>query len=147
MLTIRLARVGKRNKAQFKIVLQERTIAPGGRHAEILGSYDPHQKVALLKEERIKYWVGKGAYVSDTAHNLFVSKGIISGKKRAVKIPAKKVEETKPEEKSAESVKKEEGTKEGTGEGTPASTPEAAKTEEKPKEEAKKEASKKEEKK
>lgn len=114
MLTIRLARVGKRNKAQFKIVLQEATVAPGGRHVAVLGSYDPHQKIVALKEERIKYWLGQGAKTSDTVHNLLVSKGIITGEKRKVKIP-KKAEETKAEtsEKKEEMAdKKEEKTEE-----------------------------------
>lgn len=97
MLTIRFARVGKKNKAQFKIMLQEQSFAPGGRHVEILGSYDPHKKIAVFKEERIKYWLSKGAKASDTVHNLLVSKNVISDKKKAVKIP-KKNEETKPEE-------------------------------------------------
>jgi small subunit ribosomal protein S16 len=95
MLTIRLARVGKKNKAQFQIVLQEHTVAPGGKHVEVLGSYDPHSKKEVLKAERIKYWVSQGAQVSDTAYNLFVSKGVLEGEKRKVKLPAKKVEETK----------------------------------------------------
>ena len=107
MLTIRFARMGKKNKAQFKIMLQEKTVAPGGRHVEILGSYDPHQKTAVLKEERIKYWVEKGAAVSDSAYNLFVSKGVLEGKKRGVKLPTKKVEEATAEEVKTE-VKKEE---------------------------------------
>lgn len=116
MLAIRFARVGKKNKAQYKIVLQEKAVAPGGRHVEILGSYDPHLKVAVLKEDRIKYWLEKGAQASDTAHNLLVTKGIITDKKRAVKIPAKKVEEVpvvevKAEEK-IEEVKAEETPKE-----------------------------------
>jgi small subunit ribosomal protein S16 len=110
MLTIRFARVGKKNKAQFKIMLQEHTFAPGGRHVEVLGSYDPHKKVAVLKEERLKYWLEKGAKASDTVHNLLVSKGIICEKKRAVKIPKKieeiKTEEVKEETKAGE-VKKE----------------------------------------
>lgn len=101
MLTIRFSRVGKKNKAQFKIVLQESTFAPGGRHVEVLGSYDPHRKIAVLKEEKIKQWLSKGVQVSDTVHNLLVSKGIISDKKRAVKIP-QKVEEVKEEEKKEE---------------------------------------------
>ena len=92
MLTIRLARVGKKNKAQFQIVLQEHAVAPGGKHVEILGSYDPHAKKEVLKTERIKYWVSKGAQVSDTAYNLFVSKGVLEGEKRKVKLPAKKAE-------------------------------------------------------
>jgi small subunit ribosomal protein S16 len=97
MLTIRLARVGKKNKAQFKVVLQEKTAAPGGRHVAVLGSHDPHLKRTVLYEDKIKEWVSKGAKMSDTVHNLLVSKGVISGKKIAVKIP-KKAEETKPEE-------------------------------------------------
>jgi small subunit ribosomal protein S16 len=93
MLTIRYARTGKKNKANFKIMLQEQSVAPGGRHVEVLGSYDPHQKVAVLKDERIKYWLEKGAKASDSVHNLLVSKGIVSERKRVVKVPAKKVEE------------------------------------------------------
>lgn len=110
MLTIRFARMGKKNKAQFKIMLQEKSVAPGGRHIEILGSYDPHQKKAVLKEDRIRYWVEKGASLSDTAHNLFVSKGVIVQKKRPVKISKKgkdvkektNKKESKIEEKSEE---------------------------------------------
>ena len=106
MITIRFARVGKRNKAQFKIVLQDSKVAPGGAHVEVLGSYDPHVKNAILKEDRIKYWIGKGAQTSDTVYNLLVSKGVIEDKKRAVKLP-KKAEEPK-EESKAEDAKVEE---------------------------------------
>lgn len=110
MLTIRFARVGKRNKAQFKIMLQEHTIAPGGRHIEALGSYNPHSKEAVLKEDRIKYWISKGAQMSDTVCNLFIKKGVIEGSKRKVKVPAKKVEDVKAEEtpKTEEAPKAEE---------------------------------------
>ncbi|MCX6763446.1 MAG: 30S ribosomal protein S16 [Candidatus Moranbacteria bacterium] len=117
MLTIRLARVGKNKRAQFQIVLQEHTIAPGGSHVEILGSYDPHSKKAILKEEKIKQWVSQGAKLSDTAYNLFVSKGIISGEKRKVKIPKKEVKEEPvveipKAEPSAAKAKEDEGKKE-----------------------------------
>lgn len=107
MLTIRFARVGKRNKAQFKILLQEAAVAPGGRHVEVLGSYDPHLKTAVLSEDRIKFWLGKGAKASNTVHNLLVSRGIVFDKKRPVKIPkkAEKIAEEKKEE-----VKKEANT-------------------------------------
>ena len=93
MLTVRFARVGKNKRAQYKIVLQEHTVAPGGRHIEILWSYDPHLKKTTLKEDRIKYWVSVGTTFSDSAYNLMVSKGIISGDRRKVKLPAKKVAE------------------------------------------------------
>jgi len=102
MLTVRFARVGKNKRAQYKIVLQEHTVAPGGRHIEILGSYDPHLKKTTLKEERIKYWVSQGVQFSDSAYNLMISNGLISGDKRKVKLPAKKMAEKTEEEKSAE---------------------------------------------
>lgn len=106
MLTIRLARIGKKNQAQFQIVLQEHSVAPGGRHVEVLGSYDPHQKKTVLKEERIKYWLSQGAQPSDTAYNLLISKGILTGEKRKVKLPKKA--EVVVEEVKAEAPKKEE---------------------------------------
>lgn len=98
MLTIRFNRTGKRNKSYYRIVLQEHTIAPGGRHIAILGSYDPHLKKAVLKAEKIKEWIGKGAQVSDSAFNLFVKEGVIEGKKRVVKVPKKAVPEVPAEE-------------------------------------------------
>lgn len=86
MLTIRLARIGKKNKAQFQIVLQEHTVAPGGRHVEVLGSHDPHQKKTTLRTERIQYWLGQGVQSSDTAYNLLVANKLIAGDKRKVKL-------------------------------------------------------------
>jgi small subunit ribosomal protein S16 len=139
MLAIRLARVGKRNRAQFQIVLQEHTIAPGGRHIEVLGSYDPHSKNTTLKEEKIKYWLGQGAQPSDTAFNLLLSKGLVSGEKRKVKIPAKKVEPVAEEAKAEAPVaeKTEEPKEEINTEEI--KVEEAPKVEEKPVEESKKE--------
>jgi small subunit ribosomal protein S16 len=108
MLTIRLARTGKRNSAKFKIMLQEKGAAPGGKHIEILGSHDPHLKKTVLKGERIKYWLSKGTQVSDTAHNLFVKNELIADKKRPVKLPKKVVEVAAVEaEKAPEAEKKE----------------------------------------
>ena len=108
MLTIRLVRAGKKNNAQFKLMLQERTVAPGGRHVEILGSYNPHLKTATLQAERIKYWIEKGAHVSDTAYNLLLKNAVITGEKRKVKLPEKKVEAVEVVEAPATEVKTEE---------------------------------------
>ncbi len=105
MLAIRLNRVGKKNKPYFRIVLQEHTIAPGGRHVEVLGSYDPHSKKTALKEEKIKYWVEKGAQASDSVYNLLVKSGLLQGEKRKVKLPAKKFEAVKEEAAPVEAKK------------------------------------------
>lgn len=101
MLTIRFARVGRKNRAQFRIVLQQHTAAPTGRHVAVLGSYDPHQKVAVLKADKIKEWVAKGAQVSNSAYNLFIKEGVLEGKKRAVKMEKAVVAEVVVEEVKA----------------------------------------------
>jgi small subunit ribosomal protein S16 len=87
MLVIRFNRVGKKNLAYFRVVLQERTQAPGKRHVEILGSYDPHKKTSVLKKERILYWIGQGAQASPVVTNLLIREGVTSGKKIAKKMP------------------------------------------------------------
>lgn len=87
-------------------------MAPTGRHIEIVGSWDPHQKKGVFKNERIQYWLGEGAQASDTVHNLLVSQKIIEGAKRAVKM--KKVEkpaEEVPAEEKKEAAKTEEAPK------------------------------------
>ena len=108
MLTIRFSRVGRKNKAQFRVVLQQHTAAPTGGHVALLGSYDPHSKVAVLKADKIKEWIAKGAQVSDSAYNLFVKEGIIEGKKRAVKMEKPVIAEAEPVAPVIEEVKAEE---------------------------------------
>lgn len=109
MLTIRFSRVGRKNKAQFRLVLQQNSAAPTGKHVEVLGSYDPHSKAAVLKADKIKEWIGKGAQASDSVYNLLVREGVVEGKKRAVKMPVKEVpvtEEEKTEPRKEETVVK-----------------------------------------
>jgi small subunit ribosomal protein S16 len=102
MLVIRFSRVGRHNHAQYRIVVQEKSKAPTGKHIAIVGSYDPHSKQTVLKEEIIKQYLANGAQPSDSVYNLLVRNEIITGAKRPVKIPEKKVEaeETEAEENS-----------------------------------------------
>ncbi len=116
MLVIRFARTGRKNKAQFRIVVQEHTATPTGRNVEIVGNWNPHQKEGAFKKERIEYWLSQGAKASDSVHNLLVSQKVINDKKRAVKFSKKKSgedEESKDAEKSGEEIKETETVKEG----------------------------------
>ena len=89
MLVIRFQRVGRRNDPAYRIVVAERRSKPHSIGVETVGSYHPKTKHAILKNERILYWIGKGAQVSATAHNLLVKKGVVKAKKRpAAKVPA-----------------------------------------------------------
>lgn len=90
MLVIRFSRVGKRNHAQYKIVVAEKSAPIKGRFVEQLGSYDPHMKQAMIKENRIKYWIDQGAQVTDSVWNLLVREGVLKGGKKAVVLRPKK---------------------------------------------------------
>ena len=65
MLTIRLARIGKKKKPFYRVVVIERTRPRDGRVRELVGTYDPLKKPA----EIIKYWLGQGAQPSDTVRS------------------------------------------------------------------------------
>jgi small subunit ribosomal protein S16 len=96
MLKIRLTRRGKKNNAFYRLVVAEHTSPIKGRFLEGLGFLNPHTKEKNFKEDRIKHWLKNGAQCSDTVHNLLVSSGVITGKKRPVKMK-KKAEEANPE--------------------------------------------------
>jgi len=107
MLTIRLSRVGKKNKPMYRLIISEKARDPYGRFLEILGSYNPYTKKLLAKADRIKHWLEKGAGMSATVNNLLIEKGVIEGKKvKASKIRKKKKGE-KPKDVSAEKDTKE----------------------------------------
>lgn len=83
MLKVRLQRVGRRNDPAYRAVVTQSTrSAKSGRNLEIVGSHHPGQDKTELDGERITYWIGKGAQVSDTLYNLLIKKGVLSGKKR-----------------------------------------------------------------
>ena len=104
MLKIRLQRIGRKNQAYFRVVVLEHTVKPKGRYLELLGSYDPHKNAVTVKEERIKYWMGKGAKLSATINNLLVERKLIEGEKMMSWKPKKKSK--KEEDKKEESTVK-----------------------------------------
>ena len=71
MLTIRLARYGKKKKPFYRVVVIEKTRPRDGRFVEIVGTYDPLKKphAVTLNTERVKYWIGCGAQPSDTVRS------------------------------------------------------------------------------
>ncbi len=82
MLVIRLQRVGRKNDPAYRVVIGERRSKPQSSGIEMLGSYHPKTKETILKHERILYWMSKGAQISNTAYNMLVAKGVVSGKKK-----------------------------------------------------------------
>jgi small subunit ribosomal protein S16 len=69
---IRLARFGKKKHPFYRVVVTEKTRPRNGRFVEIVGTYDPQKKPALVQmdKERVDYWLSKGAQPSDTVRSL-----------------------------------------------------------------------------
>ncbi len=83
MLKIRLQRVGRVHEPSYRLVLtQSQNSTKSGRFIEILGNYDSRKgEKSEFKTDRINYWIGKGAQISTTVHNLLIDKKVLSGKK------------------------------------------------------------------
>ena len=69
---IRLARFGARKQPYYRIVVIEKDRARNGRSIEVVGTYNPRTSPASLelKRDRIDYWVGNGARLSDRVGKL-----------------------------------------------------------------------------
>jgi small subunit ribosomal protein S16 len=72
---IRLARVGARKQPYYRVVVIEKDRARNGRSVEVVGTYNPRTSPASvnLKRERIDYWKGKGAQLSERVAKLVQS--------------------------------------------------------------------------
>jgi small subunit ribosomal protein S16 len=73
VLMIRLARVGARKQPHYRVVVIEKDRARNGRSVEVVGTYNPRTAPASLdlKRDRIDYWVGNGAQMSERVSKLF----------------------------------------------------------------------------
>ena len=69
---IRMKRTGGKNDACFRLVAADERSPRDGRNLEILGWYDPAAKgqTFALKLDRVDYWLGVGAKITDTAASL-----------------------------------------------------------------------------
>lgn len=105
MLKIRMARAGAKKKPFYHIVVADSRNPRDGSFLERLGTYDPklpkdHQSRVTLNGERIKYWISKGAQVSDRI-------AIFLGKAGLAPVPARKnnPEKAKPKAKMTDRKK------------------------------------------
>jgi small subunit ribosomal protein S16 len=112
MLVIRLSRIGKKKNPIYRLIISEKARDPYGKALEILGTYNPFTKELISKNERITYWLSKGAQMSASVNNLLIEKKIIKGNKvKASKVGKKQAEEQASEEKVEEKEQKPEGEK------------------------------------
>lgn len=68
MVKVRLSRFGSRKRPYYHIVVTDGESPRDGRFIEQIGTYDPAKPMAdaRLDHERLQYWIGVGAKVSES---------------------------------------------------------------------------------
>ncbi|SHG88181.1 30S ribosomal protein S16 [Cognatishimia maritima] len=110
-MKIRLARGGSKKRPFYRIVAADSRMPRDGRFIEKLGTYNPllpkdSEERVKLDLERVKYWVGQGAQVTDRVARFLEAAGVNekterSNPKKAV--PGKKAQD-RAEEKAAKAA-------------------------------------------
>ena len=79
-VTLRLVRLGRRNRSFFRLRASDQRDASTGRFIEDLGYVDPvikdTGKQVVFKKERVEHWLKLGAKTSDTVLRLLKKNGI-----------------------------------------------------------------------
>lgn len=78
-VSIRLTRMGAKKKPFYRMVAADSEAPRDGKFIEILGYYDPMQDPAVLKvqEDKVNYWLEKGAIISESARALLRKQGLL----------------------------------------------------------------------
>ncbi len=80
MVKLRLKRMGRRNRAFFRLCAFDAREERDGRSIEQLGTYDPmekdEEKKVVLKRERIEYWLSVGAQPTETVASILKKNNI-----------------------------------------------------------------------
>jgi small subunit ribosomal protein S16 len=104
-LKIRLTRGGAKKQAYYRIVIADSRSPRDGRFIEKVGAYNPRQPQdskdrLVLKEDRIKHWIGVGALPTDRVQRLLSKIGLT----QAPEVPTQ-TKKDKPRTKTQERMK------------------------------------------
>lgn len=74
MVKLRLARAGGKRYPVYRIVATDSRSPRDGRFIEAIGQYNPNSspKVLTFNDDRLDYWLGKGAQPSETLGKLIL---------------------------------------------------------------------------
>jgi small subunit ribosomal protein S16 len=80
-VTIRLSRKGATKRPFYRLVAADSDAPRDGKFLEILGTYDPKKNPAAVKlhRDKVDYWLGKGASVSESARAILRREGFLKG--------------------------------------------------------------------
>ena len=77
-VALRLTRVGGRKDPVWRVVVADSRAPRDGRSIETVGRYNAQTdpSTIVLNEERVRYWLERGAQPSDTVKKLLRTQGI-----------------------------------------------------------------------
>ena len=108
-MKIRLARGGSKKRPFYRIVAADSRMPRDGRYVEKLGTYNPllakdSEDRVKMNLERIQYWLGEGAQVTDRVSRMLEAAGVLEKKER--NNPQKAVAGQKMQERAEEKAAK-----------------------------------------
>jgi small subunit ribosomal protein S16 len=109
-LKIRLTRGGAKKRPFYSIVIADARSPRDGRFIERVGTYNPmvakdHAERLVLKEERVKHWLGVGAQPTERVARFFGDAGLMT-KPEQRDTPKKSAPKAKAQERAkAEAAK------------------------------------------
>jgi small subunit ribosomal protein S16 len=85
---IRLARGGSKKRPFYRVVVADSRMPRDGRYIEKIGTYNPllpkdSEERVKIDLDRVKYWLGEGAQVSDRVSRFLEAAGILEKKNRS----------------------------------------------------------------
>ena len=85
---VRLARGGSKKRPFYRIVVADSRMPRDGRFIEKVGTYNPllakdSEDRVKMDVERIQYWMGQGAQLTDRVSRFLEAAGVIEKKDRA----------------------------------------------------------------
>lgn len=87
MVRIRMQRFGRTHRPFYRINAIDQRTRRNGRVLENLGHFDPmekdQEKQIVLKEDRVKDWLSRGALPSDTVRDMLGNRDMLSDKMKA----------------------------------------------------------------
>jgi small subunit ribosomal protein S16 len=79
---VRLTRVGGKKNPIWRVVVADQRSPRDGRVIETIGRYNAQTEPSeiVINEERLRYWLERGAQPSDTVRKLIRAKGIATAR-------------------------------------------------------------------
>jgi len=86
-LKIRMSRGGAKKRPFYRIVVADSRMPRDGRFVEKLGTYNPllpkdSEDRVKMNLERVQYWLGEGAQVTDRISRMLEAAGVVPKKER-----------------------------------------------------------------